>query len=143
MTQSSQKSKKVSLISAPWPLYNRPSIQLGALKAYLQSIYPGLGVDARHFYLELAETIGYKLYHSISERTWIAESIYAALLYPERFEVVEKLFKREVRSKPILKKAGENREVKAQSSPVSHECIANAQAVINVSRKRLCNCASK
>ena len=30
-----------------------------------------------------------------------------------------------------------------QDSLVSHECEANAQALINISRKRLCNCASK
>lgn len=29
-----------------------------------------------------------------------------------------------------------------QSSPVTHECEANAQAIINISRKRLCNRAS-
>ena len=92
MTQSSQKSKKVALISTPWPLYNRPSIQLGALKAYLYSTCPGLRVDARHFYLQLAESLGYKLYQQISERTWLAESIYAALLFPERFKTIERFF---------------------------------------------------
>lgn len=30
-----------------------------------------------------------------------------------------------------------------QDSPVDHECIANAQAIINISRKRLCRLASK
>jgi len=40
-------------------------------------------------------------------------------------------------------RTGENREEKAQSAPVTHECIANAQAIINISRKRLCSCASK
>lgn len=40
-------------------------------------------------------------------------------------------------------RTGENREIKAQSSPVSHECLANAQAIINISRKRLCHKASK
>ncbi len=29
-----------------------------------------------------------------------------------------------------------------QSFPVSHECVANAQAIINISRKRLCNKAA-
>jgi len=29
-----------------------------------------------------------------------------------------------------------------QDSLVNHECEANAQALINVSRRRLCNCAS-
>jgi hypothetical protein len=30
-----------------------------------------------------------------------------------------------------------------QDTPVQHEEIANMQAIINISRKRLCNCASK
>lgn len=29
-----------------------------------------------------------------------------------------------------------------QGAPVNHACEANAQAIINISRKRLCNCAS-
>ena len=105
MFEKHKNSNKIILISPPWPLYNRPSIQLGALKAYLRSTYPDLQVDARHFYLDFARTIGYKLYQTISERTWIAESIFAALLYPERFENAEKLFYREIRSKPTLKNA--------------------------------------
>ncbi len=107
LTQKHTKTNnRIVLLSTPWPLYNRPSIQLGTLKAYLQSKYPDIRVDARHFYLKLAESLGYKLYQEISERTWPAESIYAALLFPERFEVVETLFHREVSSKPGLKEAG-------------------------------------
>jgi len=106
MTDTSSKSPSIALISTPWPLYNRPSIQLGALKAFVRSEHPDVEVDARHFYLQLAEALGYRLYQQISERTWLAESIYAALLFPERFEVVEKLFDREARSKPMLKKVG-------------------------------------
>lgn len=85
MTRTYTKEKKIALISAPWPLYNRPSIQLGTLKAYLQSTDPHIRVEAHHFYLELAASLGYKLYQEISERTWLAECIYAALLFPERF----------------------------------------------------------
>lgn len=96
----------IALISTPWPLYNRPSIQLGALKAYLYSTYPDLRVDARHFFLQLAESLGYKLYQQISERIWLAESIYAALLFPERFKTIETLFKREARAKPLIKENG-------------------------------------
>jgi ribosomal peptide maturation radical SAM protein 1 len=106
MTGVYKNSKAVALISTPWPLYSRPSIQLGALKAYLQSAHPGLKVDAHHFYLILAKSMGYRLYHDISERTWLAEAIYAALLFPERFEVIEKLFTREAGAKSGLKKAG-------------------------------------
>lgn len=35
-----------------------------------------------------------------------------------------------------------NRDELPQNSLVNHECEANAQALINISRKRLCNCAS-
>lgn len=39
-------------------------------------------------------------------------------------------------------RTGENRDSKPQDAPVSHSCEANAQAMINISRKRLCSCAS-
>ena len=39
-------------------------------------------------------------------------------------------------------RTGEDRNKKPQDSPVSHLCEANAQALINISRKRLCSCAS-
>lgn len=86
---------KTALISAPWPVYNRPSIQLGALKASLLNNFPGLEVDSHHFYLNVAEKIGYKVYHEISEKSWLAESIYAALLYPEKKDEIKVLFEKE------------------------------------------------
>jgi ribosomal peptide maturation radical SAM protein 1 len=106
MTNTSKKSLAIALISTPWPLYNRPSIQLGTLKPYLQSACPGVQVDTQHVYLKLAAVIGYKLYHEISERTWLAESVYAALLYPERMDALEMLFQREAGSQSILRKTG-------------------------------------
>ena len=84
--------RKIALISTPWPLYSRPSIQLGTLKAFLHTRIPNLKIDAFHFYLSVAEAIGYRLYHEISERSWLAESMYAALLYPERIKKAEALF---------------------------------------------------
>ena len=39
-------------------------------------------------------------------------------------------------------RTGEDRNKKPQDSPVDHMCIANAQAIINISRKRLCTMAS-
>jgi len=65
-SKQSKPNKRVALISTPWPLYNRPSIQLGALKAYLRSIYPDIQVEAHHVYLKLAQSIGYRQYHEIS-----------------------------------------------------------------------------
>ena len=40
-------------------------------------------------------------------------------------------------------RTGIDRNKLPQDSLVNHECEANAQALINISRKRLCNCASK
>ena len=39
-------------------------------------------------------------------------------------------------------RTGEDRTELPQGAPVNHECEANAQALINISRKRLCSCAS-
>ncbi|MBW2593450.1 MAG: RiPP maturation radical SAM C-methyltransferase [Deltaproteobacteria bacterium] len=93
--------KSIALISTPWPLFSRPSIQLGALKSYLTREIPDLDVKAYHFYLKIAALIGYPLYREISEKTWLAEAVYAALLYPERFDTIEKLFYRKARGKPL------------------------------------------
>ena len=87
-------SKKVGLFSTPWPLYNRPSIQLGTLKAYLKNQFPLLTIETHHFYLKIAEAIGYEQYQAISEKSWVAETIYAAVLFPERSEKIKKLFRR-------------------------------------------------
>ena len=95
--------EKIILISAPWPLYSRPSIQIGTLKSYLKKKFPDLKVDAHHFYLKVAKTIGYGRYRAISERTWLAETIYAALLYPERQKHIEKIFYKHVAGKSVLR----------------------------------------
>ena len=102
--KSKDALRKIALISTPWPLYSRPSIQLGTLKAFLNARIPDLKIDAFHFYLSVAEAIGYRLYHEISERSWLAESMYAALLYPERIKKAEALFGREVPAKAKLRK---------------------------------------
>jgi len=101
-----KKASKVILISTPWPLYNRPSIQLGAIKAYLLSKHPEVEVLADHAFLTIAASLGYPLYHEISERTWLAEAVYAALLYPQRYDEIEKLFNRLAKSGSLIKKAG-------------------------------------
>jgi hypothetical protein len=87
--------KKVGLFSAPWPLYNRPSIQLGALKAYVKRRFPSLAAEAHHLYLSIAESVGYDTYQAISKKSWVAESVYAALLFPERAATVSTLFKKQ------------------------------------------------
>ncbi|MFC1857303.1 RiPP maturation radical SAM C-methyltransferase [Thermodesulfobacteriota bacterium] len=104
--KAAKKNHRIILVSTPWALFNRPSIQLGTLKAYLESQDSNIEVEARHFYLKVAETIGYKLYQAISERTWLAESVYAALLYPEREELIRKVFQKEATGSPIIHKTG-------------------------------------
>lgn len=109
-TQSFMKNKpqnklsQIALISTPWPLFNRPSIQLGTLKAYLKSRISDLQIDIFHLYLQLAEAIGYHTYQEISERTWLAESIYAALLYPRNRQQARRLFRKESVGKARLQK---------------------------------------
>jgi ribosomal peptide maturation radical SAM protein 1 len=94
---------RIALVSPPWPLYTRPSIQLGVLKAFVRSRFPGVDVAVHHVYLRVAEAIGYQLYHAISERTWLAESVFAALLYPDRLETIARLFRREASGNPHLR----------------------------------------
>ena len=95
--------QKIALVSTPWPIFSRPSIQIGTLKAHLKRQFPNMKVDAHHFYLEVAEALGYRRYQSVSERTWLAETIYAALLYPEYRNHAEHLFQKEAKGKSHLK----------------------------------------
>lgn len=95
--------QSVALISAPWPLYNRPSIQIGTLKAHLKREFPELKVDAHHIYLKVAEAVGYKRYQAISERTWPAETVYAALLFPDRLEDIKKVFYNKTKGNALLR----------------------------------------
>jgi ribosomal peptide maturation radical SAM protein 1 len=120
--QSEGELQRIALVSTPWPLYSRPSIQLGALKAYLKDQFPELKVQALHVYLKVAERIGYKLYHAISERTWLAESVYGALLFPERKKEIEKIFLHEARGKTDLRKVDFD-ALSSQISEVSNSLI--------------------
>jgi ribosomal peptide maturation radical SAM protein 1 len=94
----------IILISPPWALFNRPSIQLGTLKAYLNREFPDITVLSKHFYLKVAEHIGYSIYHEISQRTWLSETVFSALLYPSRFQKIARLFRKEAKGKPLVEK---------------------------------------
>ena len=80
------------LVSAPWPLFKRPSLPLGSLKAYLKKALPSLDVHAAHLYLQMAHALGVERYHHISQRVWRAEAVYSALLYPEQAQQAESLY---------------------------------------------------
>jgi ribosomal peptide maturation radical SAM protein 1 len=103
-SQTATPSCHIALVSPPWPLYTRPSIQLGTLKGFLRSRFPNIGVRSHHLYLQVAEAIGYRLYHAISERIWLAETVYGALLYPERADTIARLFRHEARGAPELRR---------------------------------------
>lgn len=75
---------RVLLVSAPWPLFNRPSLPLGALKAYLSKTMPGVHTEACHLFLQVAQALGYESYQHVSRRVWRAEAVFSALLYPDR-----------------------------------------------------------
>lgn len=89
------ETAQIALISTPWPLFYRPSIQLGSLKACLNRKFPDIRVDSHHIYLSIAHALGYDLYGQISKRTWRAEATYAALLFPERRERISRFWRRQ------------------------------------------------
>ncbi|VEN72981.1 conserved hypothetical protein [Candidatus Desulfarcum epimagneticum] len=99
--KSGRSQKGVLLISAPWPLFNRPSIQLGVLKAHLQKKRPDMDVSARHCYLKIARDIGYERYDAISRSAWMAEAVYSALLFPGRAARAQKVFERRAKKAGI------------------------------------------
>ncbi len=80
------------LIATPWQLFNRPSIQLGALKAFMQSMVPGLKVRACHPYLAFAHRLGFSTYHAVSQSSWASEAVGAALLQPDAHDACRDIF---------------------------------------------------
>jgi ribosomal peptide maturation radical SAM protein 1 len=102
---SAPAPRPIALLSPPWPLYTRPSIQLGALKAVIRSRFPEVAVAAQHVYLNIAASIGYARYHGISERTWLAETVYGAMLYPQKRPGMARLFRSEAAGSRLLRRA--------------------------------------
>ncbi len=78
----------------PWAIFNRPSIQLGALKSYIRANASDIAVAAFHPYLDAAEYIGTSAYRIISENGWAGESLYCALLFPEMRDRARSVFSR-------------------------------------------------
>ncbi len=67
----------------PWAIFNRPSIQLGSLKSYLNQSQVSCTVECLHPYLDVAAAIGFDDYRIIAESPWAAEALYCSLLFPE------------------------------------------------------------
>jgi ribosomal peptide maturation radical SAM protein 1 len=87
-TDQSRPLFRLGLIAMPWALFNRPSVQLGALKGYLSQAEPDVQVSCLHPYLGLAKSIGLDLYREISQDVWLCEGLYAGLLFPEQRDVL-------------------------------------------------------
>jgi hypothetical protein len=85
----------------PWPLANRPSIQLGTLKSFLTGKAPDVQVDCYHPYVEVANLLGLREYNLIAERTWVAESVYSYLLNQANRSEILDLVAKEQRSKEL------------------------------------------
>ncbi len=82
---------RVALLSMPWALFNRPSIQLGTLKAHLETD-KSIKVSTLHPCLDTAHRFGTKTYRLISKDSWAGEALYAPLLFPEQYGQAKHLF---------------------------------------------------
>ncbi len=84
---------KTALISMPWSVFNRPSVQLGALKAYLEQ-QDNTEVDCLHPYLGVARLLGPDTYLYLSRNSWAGEALYASILFPERTSSAKRIFRK-------------------------------------------------
>jgi ribosomal peptide maturation radical SAM protein 1 len=75
----------------PWSIFNRPSIQLATLAAYLEQD-KALATTVFHPYLAAAASIGTENYHYLAKNSWAGEALYSPILFPKQAEQAEKLF---------------------------------------------------
>jgi ribosomal peptide maturation radical SAM protein 1 len=90
LTQKDQ-TFQLGLISMPWSIFNRPSIQLASLKAYLDH-ETQIETTLFHPYLAAAAALGGNTYHHLAKNSWAGEALYSPLLFPEQQGLAEKLF---------------------------------------------------
>lgn len=100
MSKNSLQSGKVAFISMPWALYNRPSVQLGALKAYIE-LHSEIQVDTFHPYLHYAKELGLDTYQKISLKTWAGEALFGPLIFPDNIQSNKTLFEKKLATKKI------------------------------------------
>ncbi|MBW2135347.1 MAG: RiPP maturation radical SAM C-methyltransferase [Deltaproteobacteria bacterium] len=84
----------IALIAMPWPLFERPSIQLGALKAYVEKRAPHIQVEVFHHYVAVGASLGIELYQQIAAGRVETEFCYGALLFPEQRDQLEAAWRR-------------------------------------------------
>lgn len=103
MNTVEQSPFRLGLVSMPWSIFNRPSIQLAALKAYIDQNSP-YTTDLFHPYLNVAASLGTEHYHYLARNSWAGEALFAPLLFPEQQDSAEKLFYVECKNDPNLGK---------------------------------------
>jgi len=84
---------KVALVSTPWSIVNRPSLQLATLKSYVEQ-RSSHRVACLHPYIHLAKAIGFDTYARIARSGWAGEALFAPLLFPEMRPRAKQLFRR-------------------------------------------------
>ena len=82
---------RLALISMPWSIFNRPSIQLGALKAWLDRD-SAIETHTFHPYLQVANAVGTETYHHLARNSWAGEALYSPLLFPAQRQQAARLF---------------------------------------------------
>ena len=125
---------KVLLLSTPWPLFNRPSIQLGALKAYLEETTDWIRVDTFHPFLETAARVGQETYHWISQNLWLSEAMYGAFVFPERKEEINGFI---IRKMKATAKAGKGGFATEKVLDILHDQLALLPDRLNLQRYHL------
>ena len=86
---------RVALLSMPWAPFNRPSLQLAVLKAYLEEQVTGVTVTCHHHYLEVAKALGPEAYNWLALSGWAGEALYAPHLFPAKSNSAARLFSSE------------------------------------------------
>ncbi len=82
---------RATLISMPWALFNRPSLQLAALKAYVEREMEA-DILTCHPFLDIAAAIGIDAYRRISASSWAGEALFTPLLFPGQRKKARDLF---------------------------------------------------
>lgn len=95
---------RMALVAMPWAIFNRPSIQLGALKAFLNREADWLTIDTFHPYLEVARELGTEFYHHLSQDAWLGEALYSSVLFPEHRKSSNTLIKKRIRANAQLRR---------------------------------------
>ncbi len=92
MNTATDTTPVLALTAMPWATLNRPSIQLAALKAYVEE-HTEVSVVPLHAYLQIAGSVGIDVYNRIAENSWAGEALFAALLFPEQRPQAERVFR--------------------------------------------------